>query len=282
MRVTRTSMAAVVMVGGLAAAGGPVLGPDGASAWTAYVGLVEQRVAREERVADPFLDTDRSADGTARRAALRSGEVLVEEVREPGADGEAFDVPSALVHHWRGAVFVPGATIDGILARLADAPPGEGQPDVLRARVLSRTPDGLRVYLRVQRTKFVTVVYDTEHEVRMARLAPDRAATSSRAVRIDEIADAGTATERVLPPGEDHGFLWRWNAYWRYLQVPGGVFVECESVSLSRDVPAFVRALAGPLIRRTARESMDRTLVTFRDQMRRVAAPTPRARWTAR
>jgi hypothetical protein len=275
-------MAALVVIGGLATPGGPVLRPEGATAWTAYVGLVERRVARELASAGPFLATDRQPDHAARRAALRAGEVLVDEVREAGADGDQFDVPSALVHHWRGVVFVPGATIDGILARLSDTPPGADQPDVLASRVLERTPTGLRVYLRVQRRKFVTVVYDTEHEVSIQRLTPMRAATSSTATRIDELADVGTARERALAPGDDHGFLWRWNAYWRYEQAPGGVFVECESVSLSRDVPGFVRALAGPLIRRTARESMERTLVTFRDQTRRAGRPTPPARSTAR
>ena len=48
--------------------------------------------------------------------------------------------------------------------------------------------------------------------------------------------------------------------------MPGGVLVECESLSLSRSVPAVVRFLAGPLIRQTARESMERTLVTLRDR----------------
>jgi len=35
--------------------------------------------------------------------------------------------------------------------------------------------------------------------------------------------------------GDDRGFLWRLNAYWRYEQVAGGVIAECESITLSRD-----------------------------------------------
>jgi hypothetical protein len=65
--------------------------------------------------------------------------------------------------------------------------------------------------------------------------------------------------------GDDRGFLWRLNAYWRYEAVPGGVIAECESVSLSRDVPFGLGLVAGPIIRSTARESMERTLESLRD-----------------
>ncbi len=74
------------------------------------------------------------------------------------------------------------------------------------------------------------------------------------------MADAGTPRERELSPDDDHGYLWRLNAYWRYESVAGGVIAECESVSLSRSVPFGLQYLAGPLIRSAARESMAHTL----------------------
>ena len=70
-----------------------------------------------------------------------------------------------------------------------------------------------------------------------------------------------------MPSAEDNGFLWRLNAYWRYEAVPGGVLVECESVSLSRPVPMLLRAVANPIVDRIARESLTNTLVSLRDQM---------------
>jgi hypothetical protein len=91
-----------------------------------------------------------------------------------------------------------------------------------------------------------------------------RAISRSTAARIVEIEDAGSANERALPTGDDHGYLWKLNAYWRYEQVPGGVIVECESISLSRTVPVVVRYLVGPLIESTARESMEHTLQAVR------------------
>jgi hypothetical protein len=122
----------------------------------------------------------------------------------------------------------------------------------------------MRVFLRVQRTKFVTVVNNTEHTVTFRRHGPTRASSTSTATKIAEVESPNTPRERELKPGDDRGFLWRWNSYWRYEEVAGGVIAECESVSLSRDVPAVVSYVAGPLIRSTARESMERTLATMR------------------
>jgi hypothetical protein len=125
------------------------------------------------------------------------------------------------------------------------------------------------VFLKLQRRKFVTATYHTEHAVTFHRYDDAHGETRSVATRIAELADAGTPGERERPAGDDRGFLWRLNAYWRYEAAPGGVFAECESVTLSRPVPAVVRPAIAPLIERTARESMARTLLAFRDAFSR-------------
>jgi hypothetical protein len=121
-----------------------------------------------------------------------------------------------------------------------------------------------KVFLRLRRTRFVTVVYDTEYDVDYRRLAPDRAVSTSLSTRIAEIEHAGTPQERALPEGQDHGYMWRLNSYWRYQQVPGGVMVQVESLTLSRDLPAVIGPLITPIVNSTARESMARTLASVR------------------
>src|SRR4029450_7765889 len=96
--------------------------------------------------------------------------------------------------------------------------------------------DRLSVFMKLRRTSIITVTYNTEHQVEYARLTPTRATARSVATRIAELENAGTAQEREKAAGDDNGFLWRLNAYWRYEEVAGGVIVECESVSLSRPV----------------------------------------------
>jgi hypothetical protein len=134
------------------------------------------------------------------------------------------------------------------------------------------------VYLRLKRTRIVTVVYDTEHDVTFRRLGPARATSVSIATRIAEVEDPGTPGEQTRTPGDDHGFLWRLNAYWRYEQVQDGVIAECESISLSRSVPFVLRAIAGPLIEGTARESLEQTLTALREAAVRQPDRKPRAR----
>ena len=159
-------------------------------------------------------------------------------------------------------MFIPRTTVGELLGRLTDRVPP--QPDVLQSTILERSPSQMRVALRLQRSRIVTVVFNTEHTVTFARLGPDRAISASVATKIAELENPGTPRERELSASDDRGFLWKLNAYWRYQQAGSGVLAECESVSLSRSVPLVLRYLAGPIIESTARESMERTLAAVK------------------
>ena len=141
------------------------------------------------------------------------------------------------------------------------------QEDVLESRVIERTADRMKVFLKLKRKKFVTVHYNTEHDMRYARRDSARASSRSVATKIAELADVGSPDEREQPIGNDRGFLWRLNSYWRYEEVDGGVIVECESVTLSRSIPSVVRWMVAPMIRSTARESMARTLTSMHTRL---------------
>ena len=265
------ALAAVLMTSsaGVAAAR---LYPETLAAWNAYVTATETRIAHELRSTDPstplragkFLALDFAAGAAEARRSLLSGGVVVEPMTTAGPRGEEIDVPSALVHHWRGAVWIPKMTVPRLIALLQEGAPPARQEDVLQSRVLEKRPDWMRVSLKLQRKKFVTVVYNTEHVVTFMREGSTRGTSASTATRIVEVADVNTAQEHELPEGDDRGFLWKLNAYWRYEQAGGGVIAECESITLSRDVPSVVRWVVMPLVERAARESMSRTLISLR------------------
>ena len=118
--------------------------------------------------------------------------------------------------------------------------------------------------MRLTRTKIVTATYDTEHVATYRRHAPAHASSKSVSARIVEVANAGTTRERMLAEGQDRGFLWRMNSYWRYEEVPAGVIVELESITLSRGIPMGLGVVLGPMIDRIARESVTRTLASVR------------------
>ncbi|HYE89118.1 MAG TPA: GtrA family protein [Vicinamibacterales bacterium] len=247
------------------------LQPKTARDFARYAAAVEARTAQSLANNEPFLGIDRLPAAERQRimTMLRRGEVIVERAA-PAVDASkrAIAIDGGTINHWRGTVFVPKVTLDQLL-KVLKAPQADQhkQEDVLSSRVVSRgNDDAQKVYLRLKRTKFVTVVYDTEYDVDYQRLAADRAASRSISTKVVEIENAGTPRERALPEGNDHGYMWRLNSYWRYQQVDGGVLVEVESLTLSRDLPAIVGPLISPIITSTAKESMTRTLTSVRSR----------------
>jgi putative flippase GtrA len=199
------------------------------SAWERYVAATESRLDRMRMAGVP-------RDGVS--------EAIV-------ASGESVHVPSGTISDWRGSVFIRGVTVDQLLRRLQHPGTPPPQEDIVSSRLIARTDDSLRVSIRLVRRAIVTVTYDTEHEMRFRRWSPGLATARSVATRIEEVG------------GSDHGFLWRLHSYWRYEHTNGGVWVDLESLTLSRDVPSLVRPIAAPLVTRIARESMFRTLEAF-------------------
>jgi hypothetical protein len=244
-------------------------GPDKTtlSGWTRYVAAVETRLAHDVQNG-PFLAIDAPERADERRRMM-AGAFVTTAVDTRGADGAEIDVPNGLAHDWRGDVLIPGATLDQLLGRLERAAPPAPPNEVLTSRIVEAGPGWNRVALTLRRQKVISVVYATEHLVTFRRLPPGRAVSSSIATKITELADYGTASERPVAPSEDRGLLWRWNAYWRFQETPGGVIAECESITLSRDIPGVIRFVAGPIIRSTARESMTSALEAMRRAFRR-------------
>jgi hypothetical protein len=242
-------------------------GPEGATlaGWSRYIAQVAGRIEREVREG-PFLAID-AADRSDERRRVAAGAIVTADLEARDAQGREIDVPGGLVHDWRGDVFIPGATIDRILDRLQHLAPPAPPTEVRSSRIVEAGPGWNRIALILERRKVITVVYATEHLVTFRRLRPDRALVTSIARRITELDDSRPGQQAAVAK-EDHGFLWRWNAYWRFAQTPDGVNAECESISLSRDVPAIVRFLARPIIRDTARESMTSALLAMYQSFR--------------
>jgi hypothetical protein len=242
------------------------LKPETLSAWQAYASAVQARRAKERAEPGRFLVLDFQPTAAAERRIVLSGQLAVRRLEGAASGADRVDVPSGRVHHWRGAVFIPGQSVSTLISQIEFSDPPAIQDDVLRSHVVSRSPGAARVFLRLQRSKIVTVVYNTEHDVRFEQLTPSRAASTSVSTRIAEVKHPATPDEIELPPGDDRGFLWRLNGYWRYEAAPGGVIAECESISLSRDVPLLLDVVAGRIINSTARESMERTLIALRNR----------------
>jgi putative flippase GtrA len=249
------------------------------AAWEQYSRLVDDRYGRAA-ASEPFFVHDAFKLAPGWRVQVMNGQVSMVRIPSFAPDAPEPSVPDGRIHHWAGAVFIPGVTLDHVLKYLKERAGRESDAfdDVLSSRLISRDGDRVRVYMKLRRESIITVTYNTEHDVQYRRINDTRASSRSVATKIAELEGAGTPQEREKPAGNDHGFLWRLNAYWRYEQVKGGVLIECESVSLSRDVPVLLRPFVTGTVERIARESLDKTLVSLRTELaksRPVAALRP-------
>jgi len=228
-------------------------------AFNSYVAAAEQRVLQARAKESSFLALDvyPSAQRERTMSRLRSGEVVIEKQGSTPSN-----VPGGLIHDWIGAVLIPKMTVAQVLALVQDYDQSTRHysPDVTQSRLVLRNGDDFKVFLRLKKHKVITVVLDTEYDVHYARLDPAHQFSLSRSTRVSEIVDPATPEERTLPAGKDHGFMWRLNSYWAFEQLEDGVLVECEAISLTRDIPNGLGWMIGPFVNSIPRESLEFTL----------------------
>jgi hypothetical protein len=228
-------------------------------AFDKYIRATEARIADQASGKRSFLWTDESSP---RRDRVRQGQVVAQTWNNSGE----VHVTGGLIHDWIGAIFIPGATLEKTLALVRGYENHFRlyQPEVIGSRVLEHNQDHYKVYLRLLKKKVLTVVLDTEHDVQYYPLDTTRCYSRSYSTRIAQVEDPGKPEERELPVGNDNGFLWRVYSYWRFLERDGGVYMECEAVSLTRDIPTGLNWLIEPIIRDLPKESLVKTLEATR------------------
>jgi hypothetical protein len=237
------------------------------AAFDRYERLTEERNDVEWKRGSALLWID-SLPETQRSdayAALKRGDVQIHQLSTLDS-GKPVVCPGGLIHHWVGAAFIPGAKLDDVLGVLQDYDHQSTYyaPDVERSKIESHEGDHFRVFLRFRRHKVITVVLNTEHEVRYFRDAPERAHSRSSAVRIAEVENPGKSDEREKQPGNDGGYLWRMETWWRIEERDGGVYVQSEVASLTRDIPTGLGWLVGPFVTSIPKETLAFTLEATR------------------
>ncbi|HWB83692.1 MAG TPA: hypothetical protein VG675_06105 [Bryobacteraceae bacterium] len=234
------------------------LQPQTAEAFDRYAKQTEQRLDARQS----FLWVDESS---ARAARVRKGEIVVEPLRGSGQQA----VPGGLIHDWVGTVFIPGVTLEKTIGLVQDYSHHKEyyRPEVADSRILSHDGNDFKIYLRLVKKKVITVVLDTEHEVHYYPIDATHWRSVSRSTKVAEVAGAGKPGEHELKSGEDHGFLWALNSYWRFEERGGGTWVECEAVSLTRAVPAGLSWIVDPVIRDLPRQSLANTLQETRSAL---------------
>jgi hypothetical protein len=253
----------LVLIGAFVAAALPGfafarLTPDTAAAFDRYVGTVESGMAKH---LDPahFLHVDTAPD-LKRRA--RGGELIIQAGAALGGEAD-IDVPGGLLQDWLGIMFMPGASLADVRAVLQDYPNYKNiyRPEVIESKEISHHDNEYEIFLRLYEKHILTVVLNAYYQVRYGALEEKRMSVDSHSTRIAEVKDPDGSYSEEQPVGNDTGFLWRLNSYWRFEEADGGVYAECRAISLSRDVPLGLGFMVKGFLERFPKESMMNTLL---------------------
>ncbi len=233
------------------------LTPETARAFDRYVEAAESRMAQELQPAR-FLHMD-TAPGLKTR--VRSGELVI----QPGSTlsgAKDIKVPGGLLQDWLGMLFIPGAGIAGVRAVLQDYSNYKKfyQPEVIESKEISHHDEEYEIFLRLYEKHILTVMLNANYHVGYGMLDAKRMYVASHSTRIAEVKDPRRSYTEEEPPGDDTGFLWRLNSYWRFEEADGGVWAECEAISLSRDVPLGLGFMLKGFLEQFPKESMLNTL----------------------
>ncbi|MGB6200867.1 MAG: hypothetical protein WA871_14460 [Candidatus Acidiferrales bacterium] len=236
------------------------LKPETRKAWDNYVHAVKART--EARIASqqkPFLWID---ENPARLRRVRSGEI----VAEPARKDDPRRVPHGLIYDWMAGVFIPNTTLDKVLEVVDDYDHYQEyfKPMIVKSKLEQDSPSDRKYTLVMVERKFgVTAAFDTENEAQLERIDDTHAYVYASTTSVQAIADYGKPNEHKYAQDSGPGYVWRLATISRLEQRDGGVYLETESLGMSRGIPAefwwMVRPLTQHLPRRTAVNSLAAT-----------------------
>lgn len=241
------------------------LKPKTNEAFDHYVAATEARFASELHPGGLFLYIDHLGQEEKRQAYqnLQHGEVWIENVES----NSAYIAPGGMVHHWVGIIFIPGATLDKALPIIKDYGHRAEyyKPDVIAAKLLTHQGNDYTIFLRLRQKKFTTAIFNTTYAIHWGEVDARHVYSHSVTTRVAEVKDTSKPEGEELPVGTGNGYIWRLNSYWRFQESDGGVYVQCEAVSLSRDIPTGFGWLLESMVKGLPKDSLMRVLTRTRE-----------------
>jgi hypothetical protein len=233
------------------------------SAWNDYVQSAQIRMNTRLSGKSRFLWID---DDPTRYQRVKHGDIEV----APESGSGSIAVPGGMIHDWVGAVFIPGSSIEQVIATLSDYEHYKDfySPNVVDAKLLERSADGdlFRMYW-MDKILFVSAGTDTEWRSRTVCLPDHRAYNVAYTTRVQEI-QYGPPNKRELPADQGDGFVWRLYSFARYEERDGGVYLERETLALTRAIPGSFHILVTPVVTRLSRSTLLLSLQQSRDAVR--------------
>jgi len=249
------------------------------AAWEKYVASASLHMQDRLNGKSRFLWVD---EDPMTRRRVNSGEIVI----TPVGSTHPLSVPRGLIHHWVGAVFIPGARIKDLDNVVGDYSKYSEmyRPSLIKAELIDSTADEQKLsILWVQRVLLVTAAFYTEMDSRFCALNSRQGYMTFTTTRVEQIENYGEKDERRLAQNEGSGYLWRLVSFARFEEREGGLYLELEVIGLSKDLPGSLRFLFKPVIEHIPRQALTVKLEQTRQAIRsrasqRTSASLPTAR----
>jgi hypothetical protein len=246
------------------------LKPETLQTWEEYIQGATARTRQHFVPGGKFLSVDEMPGESEK---LRAGQIWV----SPAGPQTPAKVPSGLIHDWLGAAFIPGVRIPDVLRVVRDY---ACYKDVYRPNVAGSRPivtgeeeDRFSLLIR-NKSAFAGGALESDYRTTYTRLDDGHWYSITEATRVREVADYGSPAQHTLPENQGSGMIWRLFSITRFEERDGGVYVEVEAMALSRDIPASLRWLVEPLVRRISRSALATSLQQTGDAVRSAARGT--------
>jgi hypothetical protein len=259
----------ILMLPGLAgiATHAAELKPETVAAFERYAAVTEARMDEDLRL-NQFLALDRLPDSQRKEAydQLQRGQIYIHELHSTEGD-RPIHIPSGLIHHWVGVIFIPKSTLAETDAVLNDYQnePEYYKPEIRRAKLVEKFGNKSKICLQIYNKSIVTVVLNEYSDVIETPIGSTRIQSISRSTRVAEVVNPGSPDEHERTDGNDHGYMWRLYSYWRLEEKDGGVYVQNESITLTRTVPAMLAWLVNPYVKSIPRDVLSHLLTNTRN-----------------
>ena len=202
-----------------------------------------------------FLKIDSSP---AMESRVHDGEIVVTPVGHT-----PLKVPDGLIHDWIGTAFIPGITIQEVLAMVRDYGHYSEYyaPQVIQSQALRHADEDYHFrMLMMNQSLFSKSALEGEYAESFVRVDNQDWYSIASSTSIRQVDHVGEPDETLLPDGEGSGYIWRLMSISKFEQRDGGVYVQMEVIALSRGIPASLRWIVDPIVRRVARGSLETSL----------------------
>jgi hypothetical protein len=222
-----------ILASGFCLCGAAELPPETAAAFDRYTKLTDQAV-KKTPAPHNWLWLDQHPK---EQSLVWLGQSVV--VPQKTLDqGEEIAMPGASLQDWLGVTLLEGATLERVrdfVLNYADYKYYFKQY-FTDSRLVKREGDSFDAALKLSRKQFATVILNINISSNYIAFDPAHGYVISHSTRIGEVAHpkAKEPADQERPAADAYGYLWRLNQYWRIEQTGDGVYVELESVTLTR------------------------------------------------